>query len=123
MRRVVVWLGMAALCFVSSTARAQAPAPSVLPPGVPHASPAHVSQAGPDGRIRRQATQSEQFIFERATEKARQRDFRMESKKWAGYSPLRPAVNHGHYSNDLNRYLWGPTGFYYANGIYPGSPY
>lgn len=61
------------------------------------------------------------LIHERAAEQARLRDARLESKKWAGYSPSRPPVRHGHHSADLNAYLHTP---YFWGGYYtPVFPY
>ena len=111
MRTALVWVGMAAVCLCGSTARAQAPAFPAPQAGTSKNAPMH---AGPDGRVRRQVSQSDQLIFERASAKAIERTARIESQKWAGYHPQRPAVRHGQHNNDLNRYLYSPVvGYYY----------
>jgi hypothetical protein len=63
--------------------------------------------------IRRPMTPAEQMIYQRAVRRAVQREARLNAQKWAGYSPLRPTISDGHYSADLNRFVWVPyQGFY-----------
>lgn len=123
MRRAVYGLGLAAMCLAATTAKAQAP---VIPPnpsasGFTRATPPGLVPGAPS-KVRREVTEADQMIYERAVVRARMRDLRIEGRKLIGYSPLRPDVRHGHYNNDLNRYFWAqPYGYYYAPmaGTYP----
>ena len=120
MRSRISMLGTVCLAFGASVASAQPPAPAFAQEVPPPPAPVFESPeapaferpafpAAPTGQIyRRPVNNAHHLIYERAAERARQRDARLEAKRWAGYSPSRPPVRMGHYSADLNQHLAYP---------------
>ena len=131
MRRTSSGLAAALLMLGTAVASAQPPTPPAPPvpferqplPLSPAAtSPFESPVSAARIPMRQSPNPANARIHERAAELARQRDARLESKKWAGVSPSRPPVRVGQYSADLNAHLrypypWG--GFYFS----PVNPY
>ncbi len=116
MKSIVLGLGIAATAF-SGVATAQSP---ILPPAPP------ATTDVPRQYVRRPVTDAEQLIFERAVVRAREREARMEVRRWTGQSMQRPNVRIGHYSSDLNQHIWNPGYGYYTGPVVFGhavSPY
>ena len=101
MPKLIACLGMCLLFSALEFAAAQTPASRIEP------TPNRYSN------IRRPMTMQEHLIHQRAINRAVQREARLETRKWTGQSDLRPNVADGHYSNDLNGYIWAPRGGYY----------
>ena len=53
-------------------------------------------------------TLSEELVFQRALLRARQRETRIQSRKWSGRSILRPGVWPRYRSVSVQRYWYGP---------------
>jgi hypothetical protein len=62
---------------------------------------------------------SQQNVFERASFAARERQSRVESRKWQGYSPLRPVYRSATLA-DFESYGRGPWDRYYGFHPYRG---
>ncbi len=108
MRAIVRSLAAAVLMLSASVSLAQTPEPQFSPPPV-SAVPSPMTPQPPVRQyVRAPINPNQRLIYERAAELARQRDARLETKKWMGISPSRPAVRHGHYSADLNMGLGYP---------------
>lgn len=108
MRAVVLCFGACVLPFGASIAVAQNPAPLVrveVPPSK-NLTPVH--------SVRRSLTTADQQIYDRAVVRAREREMRIESRKWAGYSVARPLTASGNYNLGLE---W--SGWRAAPGFYP----
>ena len=107
MRKLVALLGLCLLTTVPEFAAAQTPD-----------SPIESVRNNRYRNIRRPMTLQDQLVYQRAHQRAIQREARLDARKWTGYSPLRPTIVDGHHSQDLNGYIWAPRDGYYV--LHPG---